>query len=574
MSKKILKQKLDEGLLTSEFTMGFELEAYISSRSSYYNIIESLIDNYSYDPDDYDSVDNARFLAITDNITDILKSNGVEGISGSPGTHPDGSLDGGENIAFEYSSPIIPCTPKNFSAIEKTLTQLFAEGVYTDSSCGFHHHFHFKGMTERDMVWFYCSLAMDDDIRDKMEEFNGYELSNDDYASWGEIDNLRKYINNGDYKNILMVLNTDKWRTLRIHPQGTLEWRGPRGFLDEGTEHVKEFYRLVYDVIKSIRKYMDMDTLYGTNISKKEFFDNLKRKTAGIESKNTTEFLHPEYGSDNLGYKSNIRKPTETSLERIRQSISNNPILFYKISISKPDIIAMLITYMRNVGYHEFSRIFTETIEYVRNKKLDVSDYLTMLLNAGDSPKYKKMIINMFIYRGLYKDMTHEIKTQLYDAIDNFGDVYEIIQSVMESRTIVPLSFLETIIERGITTSRRTFFDIVNIVLDVIKKVTDTAKAKLIYFILSCCMKNNLVSISTPDNLTTSIKTIISNASMIDKWNALVKRGLYKTSSVFALYVGDKDVNTLVELISINHNVINMLSKEDKELLEKQDIYV
>ena len=63
---------------------------------------------------------------------------------------------------------------------------------------------------------------------------------------------------------------------LRIHPQGTLEWRGPRNFLNEDNlELIKKFFYKLIDVAKMFADCMDKTTIGKTNISKNIFIKML-----------------------------------------------------------------------------------------------------------------------------------------------------------------------------------------------------------------------------------------------------------------------------------------------------------
>jgi hypothetical protein len=102
-----MAEKLDEGLLTSEFTMGFELECYIDHDSIVYDNVTT---NYYYDPDD-DEDTSDLMDDVTDYFTGLLTSDDKQNeLTGKAGTHRDSSVNDPRHygdISVEYSSPCL-----------------------------------------------------------------------------------------------------------------------------------------------------------------------------------------------------------------------------------------------------------------------------------------------------------------------------------------------------------------------------------------------------------------------------------------------------------------------------------
>lgn len=180
----------------------------------------------------------------------------------------DGSLStGGSNTTghawtFEWGSPIIPFNPKNINKIYKFLTSLKDIGVKTNDSCGFHTHISYEDMTRDDAKWILFCIANDESLLDEVSylkvpgespvEFFGH------YATSKWFDELKAH---GNLKNWNFRENTDdKYLQIRMHPgAGTLEWRGPRNFINDGSKPqlIKEYLMKVWKLVLKIGKLVD-----------------------------------------------------------------------------------------------------------------------------------------------------------------------------------------------------------------------------------------------------------------------------------------------------------------------------
>ena len=315
-----MKKILDEGLLRSDFTFGFELEAFVSEGSDLMDEVRNSDDEYDY---------------ITDFLNGFFSKNGMTSLKTVARTHHDGSLEDYTGLPFEYSSNIYQVTPQNIEGLIKSLNEILNEGVFTNDTCGFHHHLKFNGITERDTVWIYCNMAMDPDW-DEFSEFQTVNdgrisLFNDDYASYEDLDEISNAIENNRFDDVVRYLSTSKYRAFRIHPQGTIEWRGPRDFLaTSNRKDIKNFYMLLLKLIDRIKKYMDSNILIGTDLTKKEFFENLSNSIKDKNIETSLEFISDP--GNELNIKS--RKSNRPFAERIVNKLSNifmkNPQKFYE----------------------------------------------------------------------------------------------------------------------------------------------------------------------------------------------------------------------------------------------------
>jgi hypothetical protein len=222
---------LQEAYLMSEYTFGFELEGFDKEKRAF-NVIEKIINNY-FDIQGEVKIDTS--LVPSDKKTER---------------------------PFEYASGKLNFTPKNIQSLLNLLTNLDKEGLVTNKSCGFHIHIGFPYISEQDMVWLTLNLSINKDMLDSILKFKKYEFYNVKFASIRFLENIKKAFLDSDFLEVRKYLTSDKYRVLRLHPQGTLEWRGPREFLDQhNVEDIKDFVSLLYRFVKWIDTTLDSNVL-------------------------------------------------------------------------------------------------------------------------------------------------------------------------------------------------------------------------------------------------------------------------------------------------------------------------
>jgi hypothetical protein len=372
MSKKSLVleqyQQLDEQLLSSEFTFGFELEAILS-----------------YDSELHTEVSDRRrpLTGIKEHIDNLLYSDMpekyVKQIKGESDIVQDGSVhqtshDYDEpDIEFEYSSPIIPLTPMWLGKVVKTLQTLLDEGVYTNKSCGFHHHLSFGNIHEKDMVWIYCNLAADPSTYKDFVDFHGHSFQSSQYASYYDLDELATALLNDDFDTVGDLLTTTKYRTFRIHPQGTLEWRGPRNFLnDKNVEVIKEFYRLFLKMSQKISHYMKSNTIEGTTITKEKLFRNLDMYK---QEKNTgdrdLEYIQST-GHETIKLKSNKKaKLSSEAIDKLIKLFNKDIGTLIDMVIKRPNVLE---TFFKHSETNIHKDLMNQVLQSKKWISLDYSD--------------------------------------------------------------------------------------------------------------------------------------------------------------------------------------------------------
>lgn len=261
MTEEILLEKK----LTTDFTMGFELEAIWYGESSNF-------EEYSRD------------------IRNFFSECGLK----DGDLHDDGSLRSeGEGATFEWSSPVLPV---NLNSINKIIN-MYKNGLNkkftVNSSCGLHHHISFPNMSAEDMIWIMCKLSIDTNMRNKISKFKDYnfvsEWSNDEY-----LNDLAYAVRNDNYNNIIHFCSTEKYSLINVHGQKTLEWRGPRGFLNTNRstaiKNVTEFYKLFWSFVKWMTDVLDEDEI--NDVSKDNFMAGIKSafKRTGLNTLNGFSF--------------------------------------------------------------------------------------------------------------------------------------------------------------------------------------------------------------------------------------------------------------------------------------------
>lgn len=216
--------------------------------------------------------------------------------------------DDNDNRTFEWRSPIFKLVPKNLSAIVKFLSEAVRDrGINTNKSCGFHIHIGFpdKKNVATDMFWVLCQMNVLNQGKKikELQEFKGFEMVDRSYSSpqfiseIGEsLEEIQREINNYDdkdknFKNVMADIFTNemkkryrdiKYTLLRVHPKGTLEWRGPRRFLDDKNRKIisKFFFKKLHPFVKWVNDVLELKTL---KIGKYELDKNTFRKA--IEEK-------------------------------------------------------------------------------------------------------------------------------------------------------------------------------------------------------------------------------------------------------------------------------------------------
>ena len=291
-----------ERLLTNTFTIGFELEA-ISNElltsdnirdSKIYKLIESIFPDGNwqedcsidvlpinlqdpfYDTNEYYYTNpNESWIRYLNNEDDsyIVSKNEFEE------RQKENKIP--VFTPFEWASPVLKFNPESISKIISLFDRGLGKLFYVNDSCGFHHHISFEGLTTNDAVWIICQLAVDDEGKDLLYDFT---YRNADYirtygftSTWSEteyLDDIRQDIKDNNFNQLVRDLQIDKYSILNPHINSTLEWRGPREFLESNNiDIVKQFYKHLWKVINWVSRAQDKKDING--MSKENFFKML-----------------------------------------------------------------------------------------------------------------------------------------------------------------------------------------------------------------------------------------------------------------------------------------------------------
>ena len=393
-----------EKLLRSNFTFGFELEGCVIGDEyyGYSNYYDEDDEDYDYDEDyDFDTshhyqANGPLAKAITNNL-DHLLNKGMPPKAFKFGTmDEDVSIDPdnpNDDYTFEYASPVLECTPINFKRVVDMLYSLDEIGVYTNDSCGFHHHLSWEGITERDMIWVYINLCLDKEFRKYMSEVDGINLTSSRWSPTTALEDIANAIHNGEYDRVLAKLSDDKYRLFRIHPYGTIEWRGPRDFLNNrDLQIIKDFYSKFNNYINKIIEYNDAKVLFGTNITREELFQKLTDAksidTSGGDRE--LEFLVRTHGYHDRPLEYKTERGAIYS-KRLLRAMSINPELLYNFIMSdnqairhifkkgSTSILSSIVRHLYEVGVMDekgfAQKLFT--MAYQSTKKLNDAQIIT-----------------------------------------------------------------------------------------------------------------------------------------------------------------------------------------------------
>ena len=260
---EILKEEeiLEETRLSSEFKIGFELEG----------VCDSNIDGLSYPgslPSYHSSSSPSGGAKVLLDLLDERLGLGHGKIERDGSLNTSGVNKTGHSWTFEYGSPIIPFNPANMNKINKFLSGLKDIGVYTNDSCGFHTHISFKDISRDDVKWIIFCIANDDELK---MEFSEMQVDGEEpikfYGSYATDDWFRAFKVTGNFEDWSISKDTsDKYLIVRIHPDaGTLEWRGPRNFINDGTNAalIKSYIKKLWNIVLKLGKIVDMKEYNG-----------------------------------------------------------------------------------------------------------------------------------------------------------------------------------------------------------------------------------------------------------------------------------------------------------------------
>lgn len=389
------KNYLKENYLSSEYEWGFELEGCIKSSLSWdlvcnYEFLEPLIcdyeeqykegnisketyevceklynalmedkpteeimkylndDNFNDEIWDITSFDlrnlqngliHSEYEEVHDLIYEVFKKYITNGNYGK--MSDDGSIKEDEeyDYTFEYATPHMPFKPSVIEDMIKFFKELDKTNFYVNDTCGFHIHLSYPDINKNDLIWVLCCLALDVNKLNLISylERSGIKLFNNvndenQYSSIEMMEFINEEIKQKDWVELGFTLQKAKEGVFRIHPQGTLEWRGPRNFLTSSEKKldVKNLYDLFKNLYKLTqfissclnKKFIEYD---GKKIFRNEILQNVLSQPAGIA---TNKFNSPID-------KKTFGKYSEFYIEAMRNGFNEEYLREYLTDIKK-----------------------------------------------------------------------------------------------------------------------------------------------------------------------------------------------------------------------------------------------
>ena len=325
--------------LQSDFRFGFEFEGF-----AHLDSFMGDISYYDYNKDDWNDLDcNGLYDDDYDTFYDNVNSfiNGQLHVT-TGRTHYDGSLKNYSRgyQSFEYSSPVFKYNIRNIKRIKDFFSNMYRYGFGVNGTCGFHTHISFNKINEQDAVWMLCQIANN---KSYIDEFCYMNIGNDTinfysdrYANKDFLYEIHEALKTNDIEKIIQNINDEKYRVIRIHPQGTLEWRGPRDFLDRNNG-IEAFCLKLTKIMSILSEVMHQTHLNG--LTKEEFFNEIykNRKTCHVEG-HTLPFssktvkrlgkvgLVDKFGKDYMKYNPDI------VAKRLVKSVIKNPEILVKVN--------------------------------------------------------------------------------------------------------------------------------------------------------------------------------------------------------------------------------------------------
>lgn len=576
-----MSQQLNEQLLKSDFTFGFELEgcARLSDYGDYNNEYDyySTSEEYDLEVDNEYEITGERARAIENNLNNLFNERALQNDIKYGDIQNDCSINPyGDDNSFEWASPVMDCTPANFQRTIYMVTHLDDIGVYTNSSCGFHHHLTYKGITERDIIWIYLSLCMDNEFRHKMTYLGDIDM-NSTWAPTSDLDDIRDSIIKKDWKRILSKLSDEKYRQFRIHPYGTIEWRGPRDFLnDQNIEVIKSFYKKFNYYINKIIEYQARDTIFDTDITKDELFSALtKAKESDEYNKDRElEFLYRTHGYNDRPLNIKTKRGTIIS-EKLMHAMMLNPEIFYNFVMEKRKGLQSLIA---NYEYN-FVDILDKLYEMGVSNEKQFAENLFQLLTSVYGGNITKA------YNSL-----REFKVYIDESV-----ILDNLTTKLNNGEIYLYDFINTLNRSDIVLNARRFYQLIYSQIDNSEswngfvyemifgyifnhyRYEEEIFLKLNLMILKIAYKNNFL-LSAPAPTSSYYQSVMSDLSDDIKtiWNNRIIGALFEKPQLysFASFIINTDNLDLKALIALCSRYDKIFAKLDTDIRFKIKNYV
>lgn len=588
-----MKKLLNENLLKSDFTFGFELEACAEgyAYSQYQNEYDETMDDekYDLDPDDSYEVTGELAQAIDNSLNDLLNTGVPEKMKkyGNIDNDPSVETEEYDDYTFEWASPVLECTPYNFNRVINMLYNLDRIGVYTNKSCGFHHHLSYKGITERDMIWIYVNLCMDTDFRDYMSSVDGINLTSQRWSPDDELNDIKYSIENDNFSRVLYYLSDDKYRLFRIHPYGTIEWRGPRNFLNDGNlQVIKDFYKKFNTYISKVIEYQARKTILNTDIDKKTFFDKLtKAKEENPSQDRELEFLVRTHGYHDRPLQYKTERGAVIS-KRLLGAFTQNPEIFYNFVMEEKKGLIPIIKNQYNLIRHVVDSLYDMGIaneEQFATKLYELSsiafpDDIDMVMHVLSN--FKKFINESVLFKIIENNMNGDINKSIHAINSIISKEIDAIGFNVEnkSRQIIPFKILYNCLVKCYNSNYNLREGFLTSILYYIKNIsyTNEQKFKILMFVIKYGYKKERKPFTNVKVVLELLQNTLKE-NEINQWNykmiaALFEKPYCTWLAPLIIDNNNLDIKGLIALCSINRNIYanlnNSVSKKISDYIE------
>ena len=389
-------ERLLKEALSGEFTFGFELEA-VCRRPKGNDFRLPSYDSYN------ENSSPVTGGAVTDVKNDLDSYFGIGTIENdsSLGTSND------DEWTFEYSSPKIPFNPANIKKLYKMLTDLDKLDIYTNRSCGFHIHFSYPDITRNDIAWIVCCIAIDEKLKNDLFILDAgtseITLFDSEYASIDFLGRIKKSIEDENFSTLSILLSNEKKRVLRIHPQGTLEWRGPRGFLNANDPSIiKLMIQKIYNFVLKLSKLSQVNPYKydDLEINKKELISNLNISST-------------KFNSD-------IEKIKKKKLQNIEEIISDKPNIIFDMKASslerlfKKGLTWQIVRAVNEITKSSYSKEWNEMSDSLFN---EIVECRIKYQKSSSKINYKDPSYGEELYDFIYKLDSSMSIDNIYDKL-------------------------------------------------------------------------------------------------------------------------------------------------------------
>lgn len=309
----------------------FENERFMHEVFNYHDI--DLSDRYNYMAPDFNQVEDILY----DTFKKYISNGNYAKMTGDGSLEPNNPND----YIFEYNTPAMPFKPSVINDVINMFAELENTGFYINDTCGLHIHLSYPNIKKEDLIWVLCCLALDENYLNMISylEHSGIKLFKEGEDEYGSIDTMKyisKYLKEENWEELSYMLETDKRTVFRIHPQGTLEWRGPRNFLNKEGDFID--YKNVYDLFKNLYKLTQFISnslnkkvinINGKNYDKNYIMKMILTQPRGISMMKSNSKVEKESWNKNYElFKELMRNGFDE--EFVRTYLKKNPVEFIK----------------------------------------------------------------------------------------------------------------------------------------------------------------------------------------------------------------------------------------------------